>query len=612
MNDLKKLFALLKPYKLKILCVSLFNIFSTVFSVFSIALLAPFLSLIFDKIPLTVEKPDVAFSSEGMIAWLKYFISQTILSSGMIQALLLLVLTVFVCFFLDKLFNYLAIWIMAFIRADVVKTYRNQTYEKLLILPLSYYSNKKKGDIISRVINDVQDVDVSILQSLQELLRTPLTILFYLFALFFINYKLTVFVLVLLPVAGFVINKIQRKLRTVSIETKEKQGIMTVSIEESIYGIRVIKAFDAIDKIYRQFRRLNEDYNKLYIKMFRRRDMSPPVGEFLGIITVICILLYGSLLVLDVANGFSAELFITYIAMFVQIINPTKTTAESVANLRKGFAAVDRINELLKAEEIITEIPNAIRVTDFLSTASFRNVSFAYESRPVLEDVSFEIEKGKMLAICGLSGSGKSTLMDLLMRFHDVSSGEILLDGKDIRTLHITSFRKLFGVVSQESILFNDTVYNNIVLGMENVSRQDVITAAEIADAYDFISKLEHGFETNIGDRGTRLSGGQKQRITIARAVLQNPPIFILDEATSALDTESERIVQTALNKILKNKTSIIIAHRLSTIMHADKIIVLNAGKIVGQGTHEQLFVTNDVYRRLCELQLLKTTEHKM
>ncbi|MDR1181927.1 MAG: ABC transporter ATP-binding protein/permease [Bacteroidales bacterium] len=605
MNDLKKLFTLLKPYKFKLACVSLFNIFSIVFSVFSIALLAPFLSLIFDKIPLVEEKPDFIFNSEGIIAYLKYFISQTILFSGIIQALLLLVLTVFVCFFLDKFFNYCAIWIMAFIRSDVVKTYRNQTYEKLLLLPLSYYSDKKKGDIISRVINDVQDVDVSILQSLQQLLRTPLTIVFYLFALFFINYKLTFFVLILLPVAGLVINKIQRKLRTVSKETKEKQGIMTSSIEESIYGLRVIKAFHAIDKIYQQFKRYNEDYNKLYIKMFRRRDLSPPVGEFLGIITVICILLYGSSLVLDAANGFSAELFITYIAMFVQIINPAKTTAESVANLKRGFASIDRISELMKAEEIITEIPNAVYVNDFFDRVSFEHVSFSYESNPVLEDVSFEIEKGKMLAICGLSGAGKSTLMDLLMRFHDVSSGAILLDGKDIRTLNITSLRKLFGIVTQESILFNDTVYNNIVLGMENVSTEDVIAASKIADAYEFISKLEHGFETNIGDRGTRLSGGQKQRITIARAVLQNPPVFILDEATSALDTESERVVQMALNTILKDKTSIIIAHRLSTIVHADKIIVLHSGKIVGQGTHEQLLHTNDLYKHLCDLQLL-------
>jgi subfamily B ATP-binding cassette protein MsbA len=585
--------------------VSLFNVFSIVFSVFSIALLAPFLSLIFNKIPLTVNKPEFVFSSEGVITWLQYFISQAIISSGMVQALLLLILTIFVFFFLDKLFNYLAIWVMAFIRGNVVKTYRDQSYEKLLSLPLSYYSNKKKGDIISRVINDVQDVDVSILQSLQQLLRAPLTIVFYLFALFFINYKLTFSVLILLPLAGFIINKTQRKLRKVSTELKEKQGLMTSSLEESIYGLRVIKAFHAIDKIYGQFKQINDDYNKLYIKLFRRKDLSPPLGEFLGIITVVCILLYGSVLVLDTDKVFSAELFITYIAMFVQIINPAKTTAEAIANLKKGFASIDRINELMKAKEVINEIPNPVHVTDFIDRITFKHITFAYENNPVLEDVCFEVEKGKMTAICGLSGSGKSTLMDLLLRFHDVSTGCILLDGKDIRTMKITSLRKLFGVVTQESILFNDTVYNNIVLGMENVSQEEVIAASRIANAYEFISKLEHGFQTNIGDRGTRLSGGQKQRISIARAILGNPPVFILDEATSALDTASERSVQTALNNVLKNKTSIIIAHRLSTIAHADKIIVLNAGKIVEQGTHNNLIAANGIYKHLCDLQSL-------
>jgi subfamily B ATP-binding cassette protein MsbA len=585
--------------------VSLFNVLSIVFSVFSIALLAPFLSLIFNKIPPIVDKPEFVLSSDGVIACLQYFISQTIISSGVIFALLLLIIAVFLFFLLDKVFNYIAIWLMASVRANVVKTYRNQSYEKLLILPLSYYSNRKKGDIISRVINDVQDVDVSILEPLQQLLRNPLTILFYLFTLFFINYKLTVSVLILLPIAGFIINRTQRKLKKVSVEAKEKQGIINSSLEESIYGLRVIKAFHAIDKIYQQFKKFNEDYNKLYIKMFRRRDLSSPVGEFLGIVTIICILLYGSLLVLDTANGFSAELFITYIAMFVRIINPAKATAESIANLKKGFAAIDRINELMKAEEVIVEIPNPVSVFDFSNTISFHHVYFSYGDNPVLEDICFEIEKGKMTAICGLSGSGKSTLMDLLMRFYDVSSGSILLDGKDIRTLGITDLRKMFGIVTQESILFNDTVYNNIVLGMEHISQEDVFAASKIANAYGFISKMEQGFETNIGDRGTRLSGGQKQRISIARAVLRDPPVFILDEATSALDTNSERAVQTALNNILKNKTSIIIAHRLSTIIHADKIIVLDAGKIVEQGTHTELIAKNSVYKHLCELQLV-------
>jgi len=602
MKDFRKLFTLLKPYNFKLVLVSFFNIFSVLFSVFSIAMLAPFLSLIFNKIPLVLDKPEFIFSAEGMIAYSQYLISQIIVSNGIITALLLLILTVFLFFLLEKSFYYIAIWLMASVRTGVVKTYRNNSYEKLLILPLSYYSDKRKGDIISRVINDVQDIDVSILQSLQQLLRDPLTIAFYLFALSFINYKLTIFVLILLPIAGFIINRVQRKLKTVSQQLKEKQGFMTSTIEESIYGLRVIKAIHAIEKMYNQFKKINQEYNVLYIKMFRRRDLSSPISEFLGTITVICILLYGSSLVLNDANGFSAELFITYIVMFVMIINPAKATAESIANLKKGFAAIDRVNELMQAEEVITEIPNALYINVFLDNIAFKNVSFAYEDTPVLKNINFELKKGKTIALCGLSGSGKSTLTDLLMRFYDVSSGQILLDGKDIRTLNITSLRKLFGIVMQESILFNDTVYNNITLGL-NVTENEVITAAKIANAYEFITNLEDGFNTNIGDRGTRLSGGQKQRISIARAVLRNPSIFILDEATSALDTESERTVQAALNNVLQDKTAIIIAHRLSTIIHADEILVLDNGTIAERGTHKQLLNQNGIYAQMIEKQ---------
>ena len=603
MKDFRKLFTRLTPYKLKLILVGGFNVLSIVFSVFSIAMLAPFLSLIFNKIPLVLDKPEFIFSSEGLISYSQYFISQIIVSQGMISALLLLIFTVFLFFLLNKSFFYIAIWMMASVRTGVIKTYRNQSYERLLILPLSYYSDKRKGDIMSRVINDIQDIDVSILQSLQQLLRDPLTILFYLFALSFINYKLTVFVLVLLPIAGFIINKVQRKLKSVSQKLKEKQGTMTATIEETIYGLRVIKAMHAIEKMYQQFQQLNQQYNKLYIKMFRRRDLSSPISEFLGTITVICILLYGSSMVLNSTNGFSAELFITYIVMFVQIINPSKATAESVANLKKGFAAIDRIDELMQAEEVITEVPNALYVNNFNDNICFKNVSFAYEDTPVLKNINFEVKKGKTIAICGLSGSGKSTLTDLLMRFYDVSSGQILLDGKDIRTLNITSLRQLFGIVTQESILFNDTVFNNITLGRKDITETEVIAAAKIANAYDFIAKLEDGFNTNIGDRGTRLSGGQKQRISIARAVLRNPSIFILDEATSSLDTESERVVQSALNNVLQNRTAIIIAHRLSTIIHANEILVLNNGTVAERGTHKELSSQNGLYSQMIEKQ---------
>ena len=497
----------------------------------------------------------------------------------------------------------MAVWIMASVRTNIVKTYRKEGYEKLLALPLSYYSQKKKGDILSRMTNDVQDIDTSILESLQQLLREPLTIIFYLFALSFINYQLTIFVLVLLPVAGFIISRIQRKLRKISTTMKERQGDMISSLEESIYGLRVIKAFHAIDQTYQRFKKINDNYVDLYIKVVRRRDLSSPTGEFLGMLTVIGILLFGSSMVLNPVNGFSAELFITYLAMFIQIINPVKATAESTANLKKGFAAMTRVEELMQTDEIIIEKKDAITIDSFSEKLSFEHVNFAYEEASVLQDLSFNIEKGKMIAICGLSGAGKSTIAGLLMRFQDVSSGRIAIDGTDIRDIRIDDLRKLFGIVTQDSILFNDTVYNNIVLGMENVTREDVIEATKIANAYEFISKLEAGFETNIGDRGTRLSGGQKQRISIARAILRNPPIFILDEATSALDTESERAVQLALENVLKNRTSVVIAHRLSTIVHADEIIVLDKGRIIEKGTHQQLSARDGVYAKMIAMQ---------
>jgi subfamily B ATP-binding cassette protein MsbA len=534
---------------------------------------------------------------------MQYLLSQIIQSQGIIQALIYLILTIFVFFFLNKFFNYMAIWMMASVRTNIVKTYRNEGYNKLLALPLSYYSQKKKGDILSRMINDVQDVDTSILESLQQLLRDPLTILFYLFTLSFINYKLTIFVLILLPVAGLIISQIQRRLKKVSSKLKEKQGDMISSLEESIYGLRVIKAFHTIDRTYQRFKGINKDYTKLHINMFRRRDLSSPIGEFLGTITVVGILIFGSSMVLNPASGFPAELFITYIALFTQIINPFKATAESTANLKKGFAAMERIDELMQTDEVIIEKPNAISIHSFSEKISFEHVNFSYEEIPVLQDLSFDIEKGKMIAICGLSGAGKSTIANLLMRFYDVSAGKISIDGKDIRDLKIKNLRNFFGIVTQDSILFNDTVYNNIVLGMQNTTKEDVIEAAKIANAYDFISKLENGFDTNIGDRGTRLSGGQKQRISIARAVLRNPPVFILDEATSALDTESERTVQLALENVLKDRTSVVIAHRLSTIVHADEIIVLDKGRIAERGTHQQLSAQHGIYAKMIKMQ---------
>ena len=603
MNDYKKLFHLLKPYKWRLFFVALLNVFSVIFSLFTITLIAPFLSLIFGKISLQLEKPMLAFNSDAIITYLKYILSQAIQTHGTVQALLYMVALVIVFIFLNKFFNYLAIWILTAVRTTILQNYRNKAYNQILILPLSYYSQAKKGDIISRVINDVQDIDASVLQTLQQLLRDPLMMLFYLFTLFFINYKLTLFVFVLLPIAGFLIGRVQRKLKTNSMDAKQKQGMMNNMLEESIYGLRIIKAFHTIGLVYKRFSAINEAYNKVYIKMYRRRDLSSPMGEFFGTLTVIFILLYGSSLVLNAESSFSAELFITYIALFVQVINPAKATVETTANLRKGFAAIHRIEELLDAEEIIVEQKNAVQVHSFSDSIRFEHVSFSYGGENILNDLNFTIKKGAHIAICGLSGSGKSTLVDLLMRFYDPTQGRILFDEKDIKTLKILDLRTMFGMVNQETILFNDTVYNNIVLGLENIEEKEVIAATKIANAYNFISKLEYGFHTNIGDRGAKLSGGQKQRISIARAILRNPSILIFDEATSSLDTESERAVQTALDNVLKCRTSIVIAHRLSTIANADEILVLDRGAIAERGTHQQLIAQNGFYAKMIEMQ---------
>jgi len=599
MSDYKKIFHFLSPYKWRLVFVALLNVLSVVFSLLTITLIAPFLSLIFKQIDLQLEKPPLAFNSDAVVNGLKYILSQAIQTQGAVQALLYMVVLVILFILLNKFFHYSAIWLLTAVRTNIVQNYRNKAYHQLLILPLSYYSKAKKGDIISRVINDVQDIDASILQTLQQLLRDPLMMLFYLFTLFFINYKLTLFVLLILPIAGFLISRLQRKLKTNSMEVKQKQGTMNTMLEESIYGLRIIKAFHTIDNIYKRFFIINKAYNSLYIKMYRRRDLASPMSEFFGTLTVIFILLYGSSQVLNSDSTFSAELFITYIALFVQIINPAKATAETAANLRKGFAAIERIEELLNAEEVIVEQKDALSINEFADSINFEHVSFSYGNENVINDLNFTLKKGTNIAICGLSGSGKSTLIDLLMRFYNPTQGRILLDGKDIKTLKINDLRTMFGMVNQETILFNDTVYNNIVLGLENIEEQDVMEAAKIANAYDFIVKLENGFHTNIGDRGAKLSGGQKQRISIARAVLRNPAVLLFDEATSALDAESERSVQIALDNVLKNRTSIVIAHRLSTIVNADEIIVLDKGTIAEHGTHSELIAQNGIYAKM-------------
>ncbi|NLJ81705.1 MAG: ABC transporter ATP-binding protein [Bacteroidales bacterium] len=603
MKDYKKLFVLLRPYSFRLGLAVFFNLLYTIFSIASISLLAPFLSLIFNQIPLTLEEPIFSFTSGGIILYVKYLLSQIIINHGVFRALIILVLSVFVFFLLKNIFYYISMWIIIPVRGNLIKDLRNKAYWRILILPLSFYSEHRKGDILTRVINDVQDIDFYILRSLQQLFREPIVIVLFLSTLFFINYEFTLFVLIAIPIAGYVINRLQRTLKQKSLTAKEKQSNMLSLYEESIYGLRIIKAFNAINGMYKRFTNLNQFYSKTQIKINRRRDLSSPMSEFLGSCIVILLLLYGGQMILKPNNSFSAEMFITYIVLFTQIINPAKTISEATANFKKGFASLTRIEQLILSEEKIIEDSEAQDISEFKSHIHFHNVSFSYEEKLVLDSINITIPKGKIIAICGSSGSGKSTLVDLLPRFYDPTQGSIYIDDINIKKMKINQLRSLFGIVSQENILFNDTIFNNIAFGLKNIDKQHVIEAAKIANIYSFINTLPEGFETIVGDRGMKLSGGQKQRISIARAILKNPPILILDEATSSLDSESELLVQQALNNLMENRTSIVIAHRLSTIFSADKIVVLEEGKIVEQGTHQELIQLNGRYKDLIDLQ---------
>ena len=494
---------------------------------------------------------------------------------------------------------------IAEVRNGVVRDIRNALYYKILILPLSYYSEKKKGDIISRMTTDVQEVEWSVLSSLEMLFRDPVTIIAYLVTLFMMNYELTLMVLVLLPVSGLLIGRIGRSLKRTSAKGQIKMGELLSNIEETISGLRNIKAFNSIDWANANFKDTNFKYNRLMVKLFRKRDLASPLSEFMGIAVSVFIIWYGGKIILSPGSSMDAAIFIVYITVFSQIINPIKALSTAVYNVQKGAASVERIEQILNAEEVITEKENALTVKEFREQIEYRNVWFRYEQEDVLKDINLVIPKGKSIALVGASGSGKSTMADLLPRFYDVTQGEILIDGTSIRDFVISDVRGLMGIVSQETILFNASVLDNITFGMQQVSKEEVIAAAKVANAHEFIMQMPEGYETNIGDRGIKMSGGQRQRISIARAVLRNPPVMILDEATSALDTESERLVQDALFKLMKNRTSLVIAHRLSTVQHADEIVVMQKGEIVERGTHNELMALKGVYKRLNDLQAM-------
>ena len=585
-----------------------FNILYAIFNVLSVLAFIPVLGILFETDKKVVVKP-VYENLLGLGAYLKdsfyYYISEKIASEGNIKTLVFICLLAISLFFLKNLFRYLASYVITFLRTGVVKDLRDNLYHKIVELPISYFSEKRKGDIIARMTSDVQEVENSILTSIETIVREPLTVIIAISIMLFMSVKLTLFVFILLPVSGFIISSISKKLKAKSIKAQKETGTFLSFIEETLTGLRIIKGFNAENVIEKKFNNSTLSFKQLMTSVFHRQTLASPMSEFLGAATIIAILWYGGTEVLSNTSSLQPDEFMGYIVLFYTVLNPIKLITTTFYNIQKGEASAERIMSVLNTENDIKDLPNAIDKEDFNNQIEFKNISFKYKKEYVLKDFSLTINKGETVALVGQSGSGKSTLANLITRFYDVNKGEVLIDGQNIKKITKKSLRGLMGIVSQDSILFNDTVENNIKLGSQNAHYNAIKEASEIANAAEFIENLPEKYLTNIGDSGNTLSGGQKQRLSIARAVLKNPPIMVLDEATSALDTESEQLVQVALEKMMQNRTSLVIAHRLSTIQKADKIVVLKKGKIVEQGKHEDLLANKGEYYKLVTMQSL-------
>lgn len=610
---MKSLFRILKyakNYKLNAILNIVFNLLSILFSFFSLTMIIPFLDLIFvqsntDYIAyVEAGKPTFESSIQFLKNSFYYYLSINFLAEegGKLKALIFLCEIIAFMFFFKNLFRYFALYVIAPLRTGVMEELRNNIYSKILDLPLSYFSEEKKGDIITKTGSDVQEIQWTVLQSLEMIFKEPLNIMVFIGGMIYWSPKLTLFVFIFLPISGLIVGGIGRSLRKVSSDSQNKMGQLMSILEETLSGLRIVQAFNAEKVMNSKFSDTNFDYSNLVNKMYRRRDLASPISEFLGVLIMIIVIWFGGKMVLN-GNDISAATFIAYIALFSQIISPAKAITTAYYNIQKGAASEERIQEIIDAELKIKNNKNPIEIKEFVDFIEYKNVWFRYEETDVLKNISFTLEKGKSIALVGASGSGKSTIADLVPRFYDPKNGEILIDGNNLKNVSLTSLREQLGIVTQDSILFNDSIFNNIAFGKPNATKEQIIEAAKIANAHEFIEQLDKGYETNIGDGGNKLSGGQKQRLSIARAILKNPPILILDEATSALDTESERLVQDALNNLMKNRTSLVIAHRLSTIQNADEILVMDKGEIVERGNHEQLIQLNGVYKKLCDLQ---------
>ena len=592
------------PYKIRVIKSILYNFLHAIFGSLSIAMLIPILGVIFSSQQDVTEKVPFALDTATLKHLFNYYVTQIKLEYGPSVTLIFIGAIAIVATALKTGFAYLGAYELIYIRNGVVRDIRRKIYLKILSLPLPFFSEERKGDIIARMTGDVQEVEASVMSSLDMFFQSPILILVYLAMMLIMSWEMTLFVFILLPIMGALIGKVGKNLKRHSWEGQTKMGEILALMEETLSGLRVIKAFNAESKMEHRFAEENESYRRIQNRLMRRRSLAHPMSEFLGTIVIVIILWFGGSLVLGENASLTPEVFISYIALFYCIINPAKNLTNAYYSIQKGLAAMDRIDVILAAESSIQEPEQPERLQQFTGNIEYRHVDFSYNSsKQVLKDICLTIPKGKTVALVGQSGSGKSTFVDLLPRFYDVTRGAILIDGIDIRRLSFYNLRELMGNVNQDPILFNDTIYNNIAFGVESATPEQVEQAARIANAHDFIMQTEKGYQTVIGDRGGKLSGGQRQRLSIARAVLKNPPIMILDEATSALDTESEKLVQQALDNLMKNRTSIVIAHRLSTIKNADLICVFHDGQIVERGTHEELLEANGIYTKLYNMQ---------
>lgn len=609
MNEyFKKILHFGKPYKTYAYLNVFFNILYALFSALSFVALIPMLTVLFGDAKKVTEKPlytGIGHIKDYLEDYMSYFITQYTAEHGAQDTLMVMAAVIISLFLLKNLFNYWAMYFITFLRNGVLKDIRNAMYKKSLELPLSFFSEKRKGDVISRITSDVLEIQHSFLSILEVVVREPLTIVFTIVAMFAISTELTLFVFIFVPISGVIISKVGKTLKKSSQKASEEQGYFLSIIEESLSGLKVIKSFNSEKNFNKKFQDSTHSFYELNNTILNRQNLSSPLSEFLGIVTIAVLLVYGGHLVLG-EGTLTGAAFIAYIGMAYNILTPAKAMSKASYSLKRGNAAAERVLQILEEENPIESKENAIAKSSFEDKIEVDNISFKYEEEYVLKDFTLTVPKGKSVALVGQSGSGKSTIANLLTRFWDINEGAIKIDNEDIRNLELSDLRDLIGLVTQDSILFNDTIKNNLKLGKEDATDEEIMQALKIANAYEFVKDLPHGIDTNIGDAGNKLSGGQKQRLSIARAVLKNPPIMILDEATSALDTESEKLVQVALDNMMQNRTSIIIAHRLSTIQKADLIVVMQKGKIVEQGTHEELIQLNGTYSKLVSLQSLE------